>query len=264
MKVAAAGDNCIDVYTGLGQRRPGGNAVNVAVYLRRLGVDSSYLGVVGDDDDGRSLREALQGRGVDTSHLHVSTGRTARTEVLLRDGNRVFGTHDEGVMADFRLSPGDIAFVADHDLLVTGIWGHTAEDLPALRAQGLRIAFDYSDQPEDPVVDASLGDVDYAFFGLDTQEGLDSPSLREFMRDKQARGPRCVVVTLGEHGSLAFDGREFTVTAAEPCTVVDTMGAGDSFIAGFLSGVLEGLPTADCASRGAANSAVTLQYLGAW
>ncbi|WP_432544381.1 fructoselysine 6-kinase [Kineococcus sp. SYSU DK002] len=261
MRVAAAGDNCIDVYAGQGRSYPGGNAVNVAVYLRRLGVDSSYVGAVGDDAHGDLLRRALEGKGVDTSHLRVSPGSTALTQIEVVDGNRVFGEHDEGVMADFRLTADDLDFLCGHDLVVSGIWGHTAGDLAALKARGATIAFDYSDQPQDPVVDASLGDVDYAFFGLEADDGEE---LREFVRRAQARGPVCVVATLGARGSIAYDGREFTVVGPVPGEVVDTMGAGDSYIAGFLTGVLDGRPLAECMARGAASSAVTLTYPGAW
>ena len=49
MKIACIGDNCIDYYDATGEAFPGGNPVNVAVYLRRLGVESAYFGAVGTD-----------------------------------------------------------------------------------------------------------------------------------------------------------------------------------------------------------------------
>ena len=52
MHVATVGDNCIDSYFKTGQAFPGGNAINVAVYLARLGIPVSYVGVVGDDEYG--------------------------------------------------------------------------------------------------------------------------------------------------------------------------------------------------------------------
>ena len=71
MKVAAVGDNCVDVYEKEGKQYPGGNPVNVAVYLKRMGVDASYTGVVGTDECGKTMIEALNGKDVDTSHVHV-------------------------------------------------------------------------------------------------------------------------------------------------------------------------------------------------
>ena len=50
-----------------------------------------------------------------------------------------------------------------------------------------------------------------------------------------------------------------------PCdNVVDSMGAGDSYIAGFLFGKVEGLSLEECMHKGAANATETLKYFGAW
>ena len=236
MKVAAVGDNCVDVYEKEGKQYPGGNPVNVAVYLKRMGVDASYTGVVGTDECGKTMIEALNGKDVDTSHVHVEEGDTAKTMVEIINGNRVFGDYFEGVMENFKLSEDDIKFLCEHDLVVSGIWGHTDKDLAAIHETGTTVVFDYSDQPQDPMVDESIANVDYAFFGLESD---DNEQVRAFMKEKQAMGPKAIVVTLGENGSLAYDGNEFHKGDIVKCDVVDTMGAGDSFIAGFIKGILE-------------------------
>ena len=62
-----------------------------------------------------------------------------------------------------------------------------------------------------------------------------------------------------------FDGERFHSFGIVPCEkLVDTMGAGDSYIAGFLFGLVEGLPLEDCMAKGAANATVTLGYFGGW
>ncbi len=260
MKIAAVGDNCMDVYPD-GRAFPGGNPVNVAVYARRLGVSSSYTGAVGDDPYGRRLLEALSEKGVDTSHVRVLEGATAVTRVTLEHGDRVLGEYDEGVLARFKLSPQDIAFLAGHDLVVTGLWGKVEGDLPAIRRGGARVAFDFADRLEDPILDTALPCTDYAFFSCDSG---DSPALRSRLKAFHACGPRLAVATMGARGSLAWDGTRFTACGIVPCPVVDTMGAGDSYIAGFLCGLLEGLPLEACMNRGAQSSAVTIGYFGAW
>ena len=77
-------------------------------------------------------------------------------------------------------------------------------------------------------------------------------------------GPKAVIVTRGKAGSLAWDGSQLYRCGIVECEVVDTMGAGDSFIAGFLYGVLEGKTIPEAMRAGAENSAVTLGYSGAW
>ncbi|WP_068539341.1 fructoselysine 6-kinase [Olegusella massiliensis] len=261
MKVAAVGDNCVDVYENEGKQYPGGNPVNVSVYLKRMGIDASYTGVVGNDAYGKGLVDALSSKGVDVSHVHVEPGSTAITKVEIVNGNRVFGDYIEGVMEDFKVSEDDLKFLCSHDLVVSGIWGHTTDALAAIKESGTTVVFDYSDQPHDPIVDSSIANVDYAFFGL---EARDTEEVRNFMREKQAMGPKVVIVTLGEYGSLAFDGENFYSHGIIPVKIADTMGAGDSFIAGYIKGILEGKDVSACMEEGAQSSAVTIQYNGAW
>ena len=101
VRFAAIGDNCMDVYDKTGEVYPGGNPVNVAVHIARLGGRASYIGVVGDDAYGGIISSAISRQGVDISHLHRARGHTAVSHVKLVDGNRVFGIYDEGVMKDF-------------------------------------------------------------------------------------------------------------------------------------------------------------------
>ena len=89
IKLAAVGDNCIDLYDQTGDAYPGGNPVNVAVYTVRLGGKASYTGVVGNDKYGELMRRAVADKGVDVSHLRTEPGSTALSHVTLVDGDRV-------------------------------------------------------------------------------------------------------------------------------------------------------------------------------
>lgn len=75
IKIACAGDNCVDYYDNTGESFPGGNPVNVSVYVRRLGGQSAYLGAVGTDDFGKQMCAALQEKGVDVSHVQILPGK---------------------------------------------------------------------------------------------------------------------------------------------------------------------------------------------
>ncbi|MEZ0117749.1 UNVERIFIED_ORG: fructoselysine 6-kinase [Heyndrickxia coagulans] len=261
MKIAAVGDNCVDFYQNIGKAFPGGNPVNVAVYLARLGAEASYTGVVGDDEYGKLMVDALNHKGVDTSHVRVLPGRTAITYVELLDGERVLGDYDEGVLEQFKLNDADIDFLAGHDLIVSGLWGKIENDLEHLHSLGTPIAFDFADKLDDPVIEKAIRHVDYAFFASDQGE---TRVLRDFMVNMHKKGPKIVTVTLGEKGSISYDGEKFIRYGIIPCNVIDTMGAGDSFIAGFLKGILEGKDIKECMHMGALNSSVTVQYKGAW
>ena len=261
MKLAAVGDNCMDVYENIGKAYPGGNPVNVAVYFVRLGGESSYTGVVGTDQYGKLMKEKIAEKGVDVSHIRFMEGNTAITHVELVDGERVFGEYEEGVLADFKLTDEEMDFLCSHDMVVTGLWGNVHDDLAKIQARGVKVAFDAATRPEDPAAVTAIPSVDYLFFATD--DG-DTPELRETMKQIKAKGPKLVITTLGEKGSIVYDGEKYTTFGIIPCNVVDTMGAGDSFIAGFLKGILEEKPVEECMKMGAANSSVTLEYNGAW
>lgn len=267
IRIAAVGDNCMDVYRSLGESYPGGNPVNVAVYSVRLGYEASYTGVVGNDVYGKKMIDSIQRMGVDTSHLKMKEGKTAVTYVELKKGERVLGDYEEGVMADFRLEDEDIDFLCKHDLVVTGIWGKMEDVLPAIRGCGVPVAFDFATKLDDTITDEtvkivgkSMPYVDYVFFSSDRTE----EELKAQMKQIYAYGPKLVTVTRGKEGSIVYDGKSFTEFGIVPCQVVDSMGAGDSYIAGFLTALLEGRQLWECMRRGAENSSITLEYFGAW
>lgn len=261
MKLAAVGDNCMDVYDHTQKAYPGGNPVNVAVYFVRLGGNASYTGVVGTDQYGTLMKEKIEEKGVDGSHIRFMAGSTAITHVEIVDGDRVFGDYEEGVLADFKLTDEELDFLCGHDLVVTGLWGNIHDDLSKIKERGVKIAFDAATRPGDPAAVTAIPSADYLFFATD--DG-DTPQLRETMKTLKAKGPQLVVATMGDKGSIVYDGVEFTCFGIIPCNVVDTMGAGDSYIAGFLKGILENKAIEECMKMGAANSSITLEYNGAW
>ena len=261
IKIVGVGDNCIDFYEQTKEAYPGGNPVNVAVYFKRLGGNSSYVGAVGTDDYGTLLIESLKDKGVDTSQVHVVKGSTAVTHVNMVNGERVLGDYDEGVMESFILNQEDFSYISSHDLVVSALWGRVEKEFRHFKELGLRTAFDFATQLEGEVVDAAIKYTDYAFFSV---EDLAEEKIHEFMKKIYMFGPKLVIVTMGKNGSMVFDGKKFYRFRIISCDVVDTLGAGDSYIAGFLYGVLNGQSIEESMELGAKNSAKTLGYWGAW
>lgn len=264
MKLAAVGSNCIDFYSNVdgGKACPGGGPVNMAVYTLRIGGQASYIGPVGDDAYGGIMRKAISDRGVDCTHLHTLPGKTAVSQVELVDGERVFGDYDEGVLEHYVLSGEDIDFICTHDVVICDLWGKVEGQYKDLKARGMTTAFDCATRPEDEASQVAMPYTDYLFFS--TEDG-DTPAVREQMRAYQARGPKLVVAMLGEQGSLCFDGTDFYKFGIIPCDhLVDSMGAGDSYISGFLYGIVEGLSIPAAMENGAATATETLKYFGAW
>ena len=188
-------------------------------------------------------------------------GSTALCHVSLQDGDRILGDYDEGVMQQFALRDEDLQYLKSFDLVVTGLWGHTEHYLEQIRANGTPTAFDGAERPFDPAGLIALLHTNIAFFSDDT---ADDAALKEKLLAVAALGPDIAVATRGAHGSLAFDGSSFFDCPPAPCTVADTMGAGDSYIAGFLRAWLECKSISACMLEGARNAAITIGYTGAW
>ena len=256
--LVAVGDNCVDYYVQTRTGYPGGNPVNVAVYFTRLGGRAAYIGAVGTDEGGALICDGLRRKNVDISHIHTVQGRTAVTRVALRDGDRVFLDYNEGVMADFTLTEADMDFLCTADMVVGGISGHGERYFPRIHSDGIPTAFDFSDEYDDPAAATIFPCVEVAFFSYD---GGDAAG---FLRRMRERGPAVCIATLGADGSMAYDGQQFYRQGIVPCQVVDTMGAGDSFIAGCLQSRLSGADIPACMAAGAHASAVARAYRGAW
>lgn len=77
IKACAAGFCCADVYQNIGVFYPTGNGIDWGIHLARMGVSVSAVSVVGKDEYGDKMREALAAEGLDISHLRVEDGDTS-------------------------------------------------------------------------------------------------------------------------------------------------------------------------------------------
>lgn len=231
------GDNVVDRYPDLGVFYPGGNAVNVAVHARRCGTGTAYVGAVGTDHAGVAVLNALVAEGVDTSMLKVVEGPNAFADVRVVDGNRVFEHGDPGV-SKFVLTAADFAAVAAATIVHTGECSMVEDQLADLAAAAPRLSFDFSERPFDYIAEHAPH-VDIAIRSLPLSS---ADRAVEEARRIQDLGPKLVAVTMGAGGAVAVHGDEVMHAPAPTTAVVDTLGAGDAFIARFLTGLLDDTP----------------------
>jgi fructoselysine 6-kinase len=250
--LATVGDNCIDRYLPFGRSAVGGNAVNVAVHLARMGWPCAYFGAVGADPEGERTRAVLAANGVDLSHLVVLPGRTPYTDLDVdAEGDRIIAYEDFGVCADYQPSAADIEALRGKAHVHVG-WLKNARRLRASLA-GSGVTFS-----QDVAVNAEDGGLDVAFGSAGSSMERAKLELRKLLD----AGNRVAVVTCGALGSIASDGREIVTAGIRPVEVVDTTGAGDTFIAGFLGAWLRKEPLAACLDAGSAAAAETCRHIG--
>ena len=253
--VAVVGDNTVDRYVGDDDvEYSGGNAFNVAVQLARSGVRVRYFGAVADDENARVIERGLRQNGIGLDDLVVLPGETAVTVIrTTEEGDRSFEREDFGVTADYH--PGDDALEA----LASASWVHIgmlpgASALRERLAQGVRGVLS-----QDCAVASGLEHLDVAF--LSAGEGADA---RALAAETVSAGVPLAIVTRGAEGSLASDGESIWTQDALPAEVVDTTGAGDSFIAGFIASRLSGGDVGQALGNGARLAAVTVSHPAGW
>ena len=243
----AVGDNTVDVYLHRHQEYPGGNALNVAVFAARLGAGSAYLGCVGDDAHGRWLLEVLKAESVDISRCKTLPGASAWACVDSVDGERIFLGSDAGVCHRLDIDAQALAGIAAFPLAHTSLYSGLQNSLEQIRQASGVLSFDFSDNWDEYDWRALIAHVDIAFFSA---AELDAEAARELATEMRTLGPKVVVITRSVHGALALDDNGFREQASLPCEVIDSMGAGDGFIAAFLLAWQGGASLAECLLQG--------------
>lgn len=258
MKVLAIGDNCIDEYTNFDARFPGGGCVNFAVHARRAGAQVAYAGVIGDDQYGDWIRDALEAEQVDIRYLSRVSGKTAVAFVELRDTERVFLGSDHGVRDQLVMDEPLREFIREFDHVHTTLDGCMDEYIADWFAAGRSISYDFSHRAQQDQLDL----LPYIALAFISGQHLNEQEAAHLAMDQQTRNQGVVIVTLGSLGSLAYDGKNIIRQPAIPVKVVDTLGAGDAFQAAFIVEYLRTHNTSAALFAGAKQAASACQYLG--
>lgn len=254
LRAIGVGFSCVDVYEKLDKYYPTGNGVDWAVHLQRMGVQTSILSVVGTDIYGEKMKEALKKEGIDISYLHTKEGETCKMLMDLKDGvDRVHLEEIEGVMKDFALTKEDKDYICQYPYMHTDLFGNVLEDLEELHNAGVKVVMDFSAFSEDPEFcrDEYFSWVDYAFLSCEKEDDHVISHLQKI----KSFGPQTVTATFGDKGSLCYDGERFYRHGIVETKVVNTVGAGDSYIAGFTYGIMNGWDIPACMKKGAEVSA---------
>ncbi len=126
-------------------------------------------------------------------------------------------------------------FIRTQDYIHTDLSWNVTGLLKDMRSKGTKIYFDFSKRYRHEDVPTILKNINYGIFSFEEE----TEEVRELLRMGCSMGAEVLLATFGEGGSLAFDGTEFY---RQPCIpapkLVNTVGAGDSYGAGFMSGIL--------------------------
>lgn len=265
-----------------------GAETNVAVGLARLGLRVGWVSRLGDDAMGRSLLTTFKREGLDCSHVMLCAGQ--RTGYM-RKGRVDDGSdppieyHRQGSAASY-MGPDDVDwhwFSQARHLHVTGVFAAltpstlatTQRAMQTMRASGKTVSFDPNIRPAlwpdvehmRSTLNQLAAMADWVLPGLNEGEQLTAQhGAADVAAFYKNMGVARVIVKLGPDGAY-FDSAsphegKGTVSAYPVPKIVDTVGAGDAFAAGLVSGLLESLPLLEAVRRAAWMGARAVQVRG--
>jgi 2-dehydro-3-deoxygluconokinase len=261
----------------------GGSESNVAIGLQRLGVQSVWCGRVGADSLGQLVERELRAEGVD---VRIAVDPASPTGLMIKE-RRTPATqrvsYYRAGSAGSRLSPGDVdeLLISQAALLhvsgITPALSRQAEStisyaIAAAKAAGVPVSFDlnfranlWSQEGAAGVYRRIIPLADIVFAGDDEAAiavGAGQPG--DLARRIADLGPSQAVIKLGADGAVALiDGQVFCQEAVS-VEAVDTVGAGDAFVAGYLAEYVSGRGPGERLRTAAATGAFACLVPGDW
>ena len=236
VKVLGFGDNVVDKYTHIHTMYPGGNCVNFAVYSSMIGVErSAYMGYFGNDSEAEHVIQTLEKIPIEIYKCSQLNGENGCAKVSIENGERIFmGSNLGGIRGktEFELNRFDLQYIAGVDLVHSGNYSFMERQIPKIQNLGVPVSFDFSDCSTESYKKEMCAVVDYAFLSCG---GRSLKEAEEETRALVSYGAKLAVATRGSEPCVAYDGKSFYYQEPKKIeNVLDTMGAGDSFITAFL------------------------------
>lgn len=246
---------------------------NVATYLAMLGVRAAWVSHVGADPFGDYILEELGRRGVDVSHTFADSSRPTGVAFKDRSEEQTLVRYYRAGSAASDMGAETARTVHDLDAKLVHLSGITpalsssckgfVHDVMKSRRDNARVSFDVNWRPvlwkdgnnESILTFARAADI--VFVGLDEAQALwgsaDASEVRRLLHE-----PEILVVKQGSDGATVFHHDQWSFIPALTVDVVEPVGAGDAFAAGFLAGQLAGMSVERSARLGTILASSTL------
>ena len=255
----------------------GGDALNEAVFLSRLGKRTELITLLGKDDPSEMIFKCLKENDISIGKVTVSKDVVTSMNIVLidEDGERYFITNPDSSLR--KLSKEHILPHIDHmgdivsfaSIFVSSSLSITdmTEIFKAIKEKTGRILVadmttaKNGEKIED--LEPLLGYVDYIIpndkeAALLTGESDPYESAASFVE----HGAKCVIIKCGKDGCIYEDGKNRGTIPCYPAKAIDTTGAGDSFVSGFIYGLSEGMSIPDCCRYGCAVASTVVEKMG--
>ena len=251
---------------------PGGNAANVAIGLKRLGIDTSLLTTFGDNSLSQLLQKHLIDECIDISLSTVDKNVPCNyATVISYNQERTIFTYHAPRSYTFPQTLNDFPFVyltsmgegfeSFYESTVTWMKQHPTAKL-CFNPGSVQLHCEKS------IIQNIFSVASYVFLNRKEAEYFtnipDSKGKeQELMNTLRSYGIATIIITDGNSGSYIYSDSILYKASCFPTTVAEKTGAGDAFNAGFLAATIKGLPTTDVILLAASNAASVIQSVGA-
>lgn len=243
------------------ERKIGGAELNVAIGCARLGLKSGWISRLGQDDFGKHILKTVRGEGIDTSQIELVEGYQTSVyfrEVMANGDSRSFYYREKSPTSTMTAESLDENYFRNSKVLhITGVFPSINDNnkeillkaVELAKKNNLLISFDpnirlkmWTKSQAREFINKFLSEVDILLVGDEEISILiDEEDTNEAIKKFHDMGIDKVVVKRGAKGVIGSDGSNiYDVAAIKPKALIDTVGAGDGFAAGFLSAYLKG------------------------
>ncbi|MDD4607048.1 MAG: carbohydrate kinase family protein [Patescibacteria group bacterium] len=255
----------------------GGGATNVAVGIQKLGLKTACLVRVGDDGYGQQIIQNLKKQGVKIDWIQKDNkyGSGFSFIVALKQTGEHVAFLYRGANNYLQVTPNVFKKISPSWVFVSSLSGDNWQDI-------LKIIFNPKEtyqiawNPGSRQISAGykkikkyLEKTSVLFLNKDEaielvlSLGVKTREIEKLFKELYIHGSKIVVITDGENGAYAFDGREIYFQSVAKIKAKDTTGAGDALASGFLSQYIQGVNFKKSLQAGTKNSFSVLKQVGA-
>ncbi|MAG16395.1 hypothetical protein CMO88_05035 [Candidatus Woesearchaeota archaeon] len=247
-------------------RLVGGNSINLAIGMNRLGFKSAFVVVLGNDEQGSKVMQALKQNKVSTKYVQIDKkSMTNHSTILNLNAERTILIYH--VDRKYKLPKLDKAKWLYYSSMGHGFEVIHKELLKYLKKYNVKLGFNPGTHQLRKakslkefflLSDVILLNKEEAQLVLKTK----SNNFKELLKGLKKLGAKIAVVTDGPKGSYAYDGSEFYFQNIYDCPVVERTGCGDSYSTGFIAALMSGHDIKEAMRWGTVNAASVIQQIG--
>lgn len=246
----------------------GGNAANVAVGCKKLGLKSAIVTELGDDINGFVIKHELESAGVDTKMLKILPGKQTRYSVVLnyKSERTILSYHSQRNYTLPRLSQTKWIYYTSlsqsFEKIQKKLIGHLKKN------PDIKLAMN----PGSYQIKTGLAKIKQIIPRLEVllvnkQEAIKlvgkNLAIKSLLNSLSKQGAKIIVITDSTNGSYATDGQNNYFMPASPIKAIAKTGAGDAYTSGFLSAIISGKTIPEAMQWGTANAGGVIQEFGA-